>query len=350
MSELFDAWSAAGAKEPHRRALVQAWLAGLELERVRERRTLPLSRSLAEALPRFQAELDLLVRPVSEHPSADGACRLLYRLGSGATVESVLLPREAVCVSTQVGCAVGCRFCKTGESGLLAQLTDAEILAQVALARRRRKTRRVVFMGMGEPAHNLEAVLEALAWLGTEGRFAHKDLVFSTVGDARAFERLAEHTVKPALALSLHTTRAELRAELLPRAPRIAPEELIELADRYARRVGHPVQYQWTLLEGVNDGDGELDLLVRLLRGRKGIVNFIPFNAVEGSGYRRTPIERCVAMVRHLKRNGVLATIRRSGGQDVEAACGQLRARAPGGARSFAQAAHRVPVARVQPL
>ena len=127
---------------------------------------------------------------------------------SGQTVESVLLPRDGVCVSTQVGCAVGCVFCMTGRDGLLRQLGSAEIVAHVFLARARRPIRRVVFMGMGEPAHNLDNVLDAIELLGTAGAIGHKNLVFSTVGDRRVFERLPQCDVKPALALSLHTTRA----------------------------------------------------------------------------------------------------------------------------------------------
>ena len=187
-----------------------------------------------------------------EHPGATVA-RLLVELADGQMVESVLLPRGGLCVSTQVGCAVGCVFCMSGRDGLLRQLGSAEIVAQVVLARRRRAVNKVVFMGMGEPAHNLDNVLEAIQLLGTQGNIGHKNLVFSTVGDLRVFERLPQETVKPALALSLHTTDAALRARLLPHAPQIAVEELVERAEAYARATGYPVQYQWTLLEGIND-------------------------------------------------------------------------------------------------
>jgi 23S rRNA (adenine2503-C2)-methyltransferase len=185
-------------------------------------------------------------------------------------------------------------------------------------------------MGMGEPAHNLDNVLEAIDLLALAGGIGHKNLVFSTVGDRRVFERLPQGKVKPALALSLHTTRAELRAQLLPRAPRIDPEELVDLAHRYAERTGYPIQYQWTLLEGVNDGDDELEALARLLAGKYAVMNFIPYNSVEGLGYRRPDWERAAEMVRFLHRRGVLAKLRQSAGQDVEGGCGQLRARAAG--------------------
>ena len=243
-------------------------------------------------------------------------------------VESVLLPRGGLCVSTQVGCAVGCVFCMSGRNGLLRQLGSAEIVAQVVLARRRRAVSKVVFMGMGEPAHNLDNVLEAIELLGTQGNIGHKNLVFSTVGDLRVFERLPMETVKPALAISLHTTDATLRARLLPRAPQVAVEELIERAEVYARATGYPVQYQWTLLEGVNDSDAELERIAQLLSGKYAVMNFIRFNAVDGLDSRRPSSERTAVMVHTLHRHGILARIRNSAGQEIEGACGQLRARA----------------------
>jgi 23S rRNA (adenine2503-C2)-methyltransferase len=215
----------------------------------------------------------------------------------------------------------------TGRDGLLRQLGSAEIVAQVALARARRSVRRVVFMGMGEPAHNLDNVLEAIDLLGTEGGIGHKELVFSTVGDRRVFERLPQGVVKPALALSLHTSKAELRAELLPRAPRIDPAELVELGESYARRTTYPIQYQWTLLKGVNDGDDELEGIVKLLSGKYAVLNFIPYNSVDGLDFQRPSAERAAEMARWLHQRGVLTKLRRSAGQDIAGACGQLRAR-----------------------
>jgi 23S rRNA (adenine2503-C2)-methyltransferase len=302
-------------------------------------------------------------------------------------VESVLLPRGGLCVSTQVGCAVGCVFCMSGRAGLLRQLGSAEIVAQVVLARKRRAVSKVVFMGMGEPAHNLDNVLEAIQLLGTQGNIGHKNLVLSTVGDLRVFERLMDPdflsgsnplqlplvrgraesappltrggweglgrwgnrevgqagilsqdkgsqkqsstpAVKPALAISLHTTDAALRARLLPHAPQIAIEELVERGEAYARATGYPVQYQWTLIEGVNDSDAELGGIVRLLSGKYAVMNFIPFNEVDGLAYRRPSAERTSFMAHTLHSHGILVRIRDSAGQEIEGACGQLRARA----------------------
>ena len=318
-----------GARPCHEDRVLRAWTGARPLADGPRHKPaehfLPLA--LRTALPDLTTRLDGLARLRSAHPGADGSERLLVELADGQTVESVLLPRDGVCVSTQVGCAVGCRFCMTGRDGLLRQVGSAEIVAQVVLARARRTVRRVVFMGMGEPAHNLDNVLEAIEWLGTAGGIGHKELVFSTVGDERVFERLPQGRVKPALALSLHSTKAALRAELLPRAPRWEPAELAARAEAYARATGHPIQYQWTLIAGVNDGDDEIEGLARLLAGRRALVNFIPYNAVDGLPWQRPSWQRAATMARTLHRLGVLAKLRHSVAQDVDGGCGQLRAR-----------------------
>lgn len=317
----------AGAAPVHEGYVLRQWLQGSASPCKRNLEDF-LPRKLREALPQIDADLSGLVTLRSVHPSEDGSERLLLGLRDGQTIESVLLPRDGLCVSTQVGCAVGCVFCMTGRTGLIRQIGSAEIVAQVVLGRQRRPVRKVVFMGMGEPAHNLDAVLEAIDLLGTSGAIGHKNLVFSTVGDLRVFERLPRGPVKPALALSLHTTNAALREQLLPRAPRIAPEELVALGDDYARRTGYPIQYQWTLLEGINDGADELDGIVRLLKGRYGVLNLIPYNTVDELPFHRPTWDRAREMAGDLHRRGVLTKLRQSAGQDIEGGCGQLRARA----------------------
>jgi 23S rRNA (adenine2503-C2)-methyltransferase len=317
-----------GALPEHQARVLRDWVQGAPHERGRRRPNDYLPKLVREALPALDAELAALARVVSEHPAEDGSARLLVGLADGQAVETVLLPRDGVCVSSQVGCAVGCQFCMTGRDGLLRQVTSGEIVAQVVLARARRPVKKVVFMGMGEPAHNLDNVLEAIDLLGVEANIPHKNLVFSTVGDPRAFERLPLGRVKPALALSLHTTKPELRAQLLPRAPRLAPRELVEFGERYARLTGYPIQYQWTLLEGVNDGQDELDGIVELLRGKYAILNMIPYNTIPDLAFRRPSWERARAIAASLHARGVLTKLRDSAGQDVEGGCGQLRARA----------------------
>ena len=319
-----------GAKPLHIGRITRAWLQGKPLDTgTRNQKTenfLPLT--VRNALPQLSHELDGLARLSAEHPAGDGSARLLVELADKQMVESVLLPRDGLCVSSQVGCAVGCVFCMTGKSGLLRQLSTAEIVAQVALARRFRPVKKVVFMGMGEPAHNLDNVLEAINLLGTEGGIGQRNLVFSTVGDPRVFERLPQQQIKPALALSLHTTDAELRQTLLPRAPRIDPEELVELGERYARQIDYPIQYQWTLLKGINDSQAEMDGILRLLKGKYAIMNLIPYNSLEADEFQRPDGDRIVQIVRYLHSRGVLTKVRNSAGQDIDGGCGQLRARA----------------------
>lgn len=320
---------AAGALPLHEHRVLRLWANALPQTGGKRKPENFLTQRLRDALPLIESNLQGLARLHSEHPAADGSSRLLVALADGQTVESVLLPRTGgLCVSTQVGCAVGCVFCMTGRGGLVRQLGSTEIVAQVALARLLRPVRKVVFMGMGEPAHNLDNVLEAIELLGQEGGIGHKNLVFSTVGDRRVFERLPLGRVKPALALSLHSTNAARRAQLLPRAPRIEPDELVELGERYARTSGYPVQYQWTLLKGINDGPDELDGIARRLRGKYALLNMIPYNAVEGLGFDRPEPARSEEIARELHRRGVLTKLRQSAGQDVDAGCGQLRSRA----------------------
>jgi 23S rRNA (adenine2503-C2)-methyltransferase len=327
-----------GANPAHEAHVLRRWSQAKPQDSGRRRIEHYLPQALRDALPALTDELAALARLQSEHPGADGSSRLLVALADGQTVEAVLLPpggpaknnikkSHGLCVSTQVGCAVGCVFCKTGEGGLARQLGSAEIVAQVALARTRRAVDKVVFMGMGEPAHNLDNVLDAIDLLGTAGGIGHKNLVFSTVGDARVFERLPLQTVKPALALSLHSTFDERRNALLPRAPRIAVAGLLDQAEAYARTTGYPTQLQWTLLAGVNDGDDEVEGLVRLVRGKHAILNLIPYNHVEGFAYRRPSAARCTELFRTLNQHGVLTRVRQSAGQDVDAGCGQLRSR-----------------------
>jgi 23S rRNA (adenine2503-C2)-methyltransferase len=327
---------ALGANPRHEQRVLRLWSQAQAQTSGRRQLQHFLPAPLVAELPAISAELAALATVQSEHPAEDGSVRLLVRLADGQMVESVLLPPGRIpglCVSTQVGCAVGCVFCMTGTTGLIRQVGSAEIVAQVVLARTRRPVSKVVFMGMGEPAHNLDNVMEAIELLGTVGNIGHKNLVFSTVGDARVFEALPRASVKPALALSLHTTKADLRKRLLPRAPRIAPDDLVALGEAYARATDYPIQYQWTLLDGINDGDDEVEGLVRLLSGKYAILNLIPYNAVPELPFARPSWEKAADLARRLHRRGILTKLRQSAGQDVEGGCGQLRARAEAPAR-----------------
>jgi 23S rRNA (adenine2503-C2)-methyltransferase len=319
---------ALGANPRHQQRVLRLWSQALPQTSGRRQVEHFLPAALVAELPAIAQELAALATLESQHPGEDGSARLLVKLSDGQMAETVLLPRDGVCVSTQIGCAVGCVFCMTGTTGLIRQVGSAEIVAQVALARSLRPVKKVVFMGMGEPAHNLDNVLEAIDLLGTVGNIGHKNLVFSTVGDPRVFEALPLGRVKPALALSLHTTRADLRAQLLPRAPRLSPEELVQAGEVYARATDYPIQYQWTLMDGINDTEEELDGIVRLLTGKYAILNMIPYNTVPELPYQRPSWEKAAAIARRLHQRGILTKLRQSAGQDVDGGCGQLRARA----------------------
>ncbi len=278
-----------------------------------------------QALLQRWLDAGLVTTVVHQVRARDGTVKLLLGLRDGKRVETVAMPVGACCVSTQVGCAVGCRFCASGLFGVERHLGVDEIVEQVVHARRVLRIDRVVFMGMGEPTHNLDNVMAAVARIRDEVMISPRRQTLSTVGGVRALERLRTFAVRPCLAVSLHSANEHKRRELLPRAPKDALRDLVAAADAYGRDVGTPVQWQWTLLAGVNDGDDDVGELCTLLLGVRGYVNFIVYNPVEGLPFVAPPRERIVAIVRAVKARGILATIRDSSGPDAEAACGQLR-------------------------
>ena len=308
---------------------MRVWLQGQPLDQGTRRRDsqhfLPLA--LRNAVPALTAELDGLARVRSEHAGNDGS-RLLVELADGQMVESVLLPRDGLCVSTQVGCAVGCRFCMTGKSGLIRQVTSMEILAQVVLARRMRAVK-VVFMGMGEPAHNLENVLEAIDLLGTEGGIGHKNLVFSTVGDPRVFEALPGSASNPRWRCRYtrprrNCARTCCRARRESRPKRWSNSANSTPATRAIRSSinGRCSRASTTATTSSTPSCACSGQVRRAQRHS--------FNSLEGDDYERPDPERIREIVRSLHSRGVLTKIRNSAGQDVDGGCGQLRARAAG--------------------
>ncbi|MBK8975767.1 MAG: radical SAM protein [Planctomycetes bacterium] len=263
---------------------------------------------------------------VDEVHSRDGTVRMAIRLADDRGIETVVMPDDSVCVSTQVGCAVQCPFCASGLHGLSRNLTTAEILEQIVHARRLQPTvGRVVYMGVGEPSHNLSAVLEALDVLADDGGIQAARQTLSTVGSGRVPGALLGRRNRPNLAISMHTLDQELRRRLVPGSS-LTVGELLERGDAYALHVGRPVQYAWTLLRGVNDSDADVAEWGRTFEGRAAYVNVIPWNPVAGIPFESPGIERAIEIVRRLRALGVLATVRRSAGADAEAACGQLRA------------------------
>lgn len=280
---------------------------------------------------------------LSEQVSSDGTVKVIFRLPSGRRVESVLIPdfdetgdarRLTVCVSSQVGCAMGCRFCATGKMGFHQNLTAGEIFDQVwqvnEIARKRydRRITNVVFMGMGEPMLNLDAVRRSIRILThPKGmNLSWKRITVSTVGLARRIRDLADAPEKTHLAVSLHAPSDEQRKAIMP-VSRSEKTDLSALEDAiryYYEETGRDVTYEYCLFDGVNDSDLDARRLAKISRWVPSKVNLITYNPVPGTDFSRTPAGRMDRFIQALVDEGVTVTVRRSRGEDIDAACGQL--------------------------
>jgi 23S rRNA (adenine2503-C2)-methyltransferase len=264
----------------------------------------------------------------------DGTVKYRVALPGGGAVEAVYMiqgPRVTLCLSSQVGCALACDFCLTGTMGLGRHLDAGEIAGQAALIREDRglvgQTFNVVFMGMGEPLHNYDAVLAAFRLLTDPDGFglSRRRVTVSTVGMVRAIERLAEEPRRPRLAVSLNATTNRLRDRLMPINRRFPLETLVAALRRYAERTGDAFTFEYVLLDGVNTADADIDRLAALARGLPVKVNLIPFNEVPGRLPYRAPARGRVEAIRdRLLGLHVATSIRWSRGADARAACGQL--------------------------
>ncbi len=283
------------------------------------------------------SELDLhpLVLEQRHDSKLDGATKLLFRTEAGLLTESVILRiatgRTTLCVSSQVGCAAACRFCATGTMGIARSLSTAEILDQVfqagqLLADENRRPRNVVFMGMGEPFHNEDALVEVVERLTDPAWFnlSPKKILVSTVGITDGMLRFARRFPSVGLALSLHSVRDEPRTSIMPIARRYPLPHLRETLVRVNALQDRPVMLEYLMLEGVNDTDEDATALIEWTEGLDVHLNLIPFNPVDHSGLRGSPRERCLRFADLLKAAGRPTTLRHSLGRDIEAACGQL--------------------------
>ena len=298
-----------------------------------------LARSLRDKLA-GAAEVRAL--PVaSEQASADGTVKWLFDVGGGDAIETVFIPedgRGTLCISSQAGCAVGCRFCSTGHQGFSRNLTSAEIVAQLWFAEHQLRQRlrlaageraisNVVMMGMGEPLQNYAALLPALRVMLDDHGYglSRRRVTVSTSGVVPMIDRLGQEC-PVALAVSLHAPNDALRNELVPLNRKYAIDELLGACLRYLETAPRDfVTFEYCMLDGVNDAPEQARELVRLLRGRVPCkLNLIPFNPFAASGLVRSPAARIEAFAAVLQAAGIVTTVRKTRGDDIDAACGQL--------------------------
>lgn len=304
-----------------------------------EMRTLPAGlRTALDGAFRTDTMADTSVRPADEGLTE----KALHVLDDGRSIESVLMrypargprrERATICISSQAGCAVGCPFCATGELGFWRDLSSAEIIDQVRFWSRRlaadgHRVTNVVFMGMGEPLLNADAVMQAAAAISDARRFGlgARHITISTSGVVPGIEGLTALAPQYTLAVSLHAVRAGLRDVLVPLNRRWPAEQVVEAATGYAEATGRRVTYEYVMIAGINDTPADAADMAALLRGRLAHVNLIPMNPVAHTPWKPSGPERIEAFAGILRAVGLHTTVRRNRGTEIGAACGQLAA------------------------
>ncbi|MEM6446209.1 MAG: 23S rRNA (adenine(2503)-C(2))-methyltransferase RlmN [Cyanobacteria bacterium J06642_2] len=265
--------------------------------------------------------------------ATDGTIKFLLLLDDGQTIETVGIPtrdRLTVCVSSQVGCAMACDFCATGKSGLKRNLRLHEILDQVLTVQHefQRRVTHIVFMGMGEPLHNLPVVIKAVERLNGDIGIGQRHITISTVGVPKQIRRLATHHLQTTLAISLHAPNQDLRAQLIPSARQYPLERLMADCRAYVASTGRRLSFEYVLLGGVNDRRRHARQLADLMRGFQCHVNLMLYNPIDEADYRRPDPKGVTGFMDTLIDRSVAVSLRQSRGLDRDAACGQLRRRA----------------------
>lgn len=326
-----------GHNAAHARKILRSYYAGADLD------ALPILKGLRRLLARDYA--DRRATLLRRHVSADGTIKLLLGMNAGGAAEAVLMPTHragiaAGCVSSQIGCAMGCDFCASTRDGLERNLDAGEIVEQFYQLRQQslatsRRLKTLVFMGMGEPLHNLDHVIPAIERIahGDAGGLGWRQIAVSTVGIVPGIDRLADANLNVHLALSLHAPDDATRARIVPSNKRYPVADIIAAARRYDARTGRVVNIEYCLLGGVNDFDEQAHLLAGLLEGFRAHVNLIPYNpigvGISGAVYVRPTGERVARFLTILRDRGVVSHVRVTRGDDVAAACGQLRQQLP---------------------
>ncbi len=330
LEELQSAFQQLGLQK-YRAAQVYRWLHQGGVSSFEEMTDLSkaLRASLAESFEIRHAEI--AIRRVSK---LDGTIKYLFRLYDGETVESVLMQYKhgyTICISTQVGCRMGCTFCATGKSGFSRNLAPSEMLSEIQTAQKDLGARisNVVLMGMGEPLDNYLNVLRFLELVSSENglNIGMRHISLSTCGLVDKIYDLADRKLQLTLSVSLHAPNDEIRNRTMPVNRKWNVEALLKSCRYYSDVTGRRISFEYAMISGVNDSDACALELASRLRGIISHVNLIPVNDVTGTGYRKSGEERLRKFTAILERKGITATVRRTLGSDIEASCGQLRRR-----------------------
>jgi 23S rRNA (adenine2503-C2)-methyltransferase len=326
-----------GHDQPKMRARqLHRWIISGRAESFAQMTDLP--RDLRAAL---SAEFTPLGTSITRHLEAsDGTHKLLLRMPDGQLIECVLIQeagRHTACISTQVGCGMGCVFCASGLDGVARNLTTAEILEQLIRLRNllpaEQRLTHIVVMGMGEPLANLDNLLEALEVAGAKDGLGigARHITISTVGLPVKIRRLADLGKQYHLAVSLHAPNDQLRTRIVPTNDKTGLDAILAAADYFFEKTGRQVTFEYVVLGGVNDAPEQARELAQLLSGRHAHVNLIPFNDVPGLPYRRPAENSLSAFIDVLRRAGISVKVRKRKGSEIDAACGQLRRAANAG-------------------
>ncbi len=324
------AWCQRQGEQPFRAEQIRRWIFGKRVNDFESMHDLPksLRTAMAAGFKLFTSEI------VRHQVASDRTEKLVLRLADGNHIEAVLMrepERITVCLSTQVGCAMGCVFCASGLLGVKRNLSTGEIIEQVLRLDRlltpHERITNVVVMGIGEPLANLKALLPAMETLNEKGGLGlgARRITISTVGLPEKIRELARCGKPFNLAVSLHAPDDELRNRLVPVNEKTGMQAILEAADDYFRETGRRVTFEYVLLGGVNDGPEQARQLARVLEGRGAHVNLIPMNGVNELEFAAPTHARVTAFVDTLTKAGIAATVRKRKGADIDAACGQLR-------------------------
>ncbi|GAC1657885.1 MAG: 23S rRNA (adenine(2503)-C(2))-methyltransferase RlmN [Vulcanimicrobiaceae bacterium] len=296
-----------------------------------------LPKDLRSKLQELNFTFDSLSPVVVQHSTDKQTVKGLFKLADGAEVEAVLMQfyggRNTVCISSQAGCAYACAFCSTGQAGFTRQLEASEIFDQTRyfarmLAEKGSRITNIVFMGMGEPFHNYDAVMEAVALLNDPNGFGlgHRHITISTVGLVPQIERFTDEHLQVNLAISLHAPNDEVRSAMMPVNRKWKLAELMAACELYVAKTKRKIFFEYVMLEGVNDSEENARELSRLMAGHLYHVNLIPYNSTPDAPFGGTPQEKIWKFAGILDGAGVPTTVRQNMGRDISAACGQLRA------------------------